>query len=399
MKVLLHEYAGYAFPVQLARAIAGHGYEVVLAYFRDLSGPQRNLGTLPTDPKTLRFHPLGIKAPHQRFNFLRRRFQERQYGAQLARLIQTEQPDVTILSNTPLDVVDVVRKCVSPNIKLVWWLQDVFGIGIGPVLRTRFGLIGEAIGWVYRDQERKFAKRADHIVVISEDFIEEISAFGVCPNKLTVVENWAPLDEVIPVAQENVWKCEHGLAGKKLILYSGTLGFKHNPSVLVETAKRLKARHRDDVAVAVISEGLGADFLIREKERLALTNLVLLGWQPYTRLSEVLSAGDILVALIEKEAARFSVPSKVLSYLCAGRPMVCAIPKSNLAARTVQRANAGFVVEPDDVCGFIDRLFDLLDDDALREQLGKNGRDYAEHAFEIEAITSRFIQIIDPRPL
>ena len=49
--------------------------------------------------------------------------------------------------------------------------------------------------------------------------------------------------------------------------------------------------------------------------------------------------------MIEADAGKFAVPSKVPSYMCAGRPILLAAPKENLAARTVARANAGIVVE------------------------------------------------------
>ena len=60
----------------------------------------------------------------------------------------------------------------------------------------------------------------------------------------------------------------------------------------------------------------------------------------------------MLVAILEADAGVFSVPSKVLSYLCAGRPLLLAVPKENLAAKIVVECGAGLVVEPSDLAGF-----------------------------------------------
>ena len=65
---------------------------------------------------------------------------------------------------------------------------------------------------------------------------------------------------------------------------------------------------------------------------------MLLPFQPYEVLPEVLASADVLLAILEPEAGVFSVPSKVLSYHCAGRPILAAIPAENLAARIIERA-------------------------------------------------------------
>ena len=127
-----------------------------------------------------------------------------------------------------------------------------------------------------------------------------------------------------------------------MFLYSGTLGLKHRPELLYELA----AQHAGDADVVVISEGMGE---ARLRELLAarpLPNLRVLPFQPFEQFPDLLGSADALVALLEPSAGTFSVPSKVLSYLCAGRPILAAIPPENLAARTIERSGSGLVVPP-----------------------------------------------------
>ena len=70
------------------------------------------------------------------------------------------------------------------------------------------------------------------------------------------IENWAPVDELPARPRENEWARRHGLDGKPVLLYSGTLGLKHDPGLLHRLAEALP-----EVAVVVASEGLGADWL------------------------------------------------------------------------------------------------------------------------------------------
>jgi colanic acid biosynthesis glycosyl transferase WcaI len=97
----------------------------------------------------------------------------------------------------------------------------------------------------------------------------------------------------------------------------------------------------------------------------------------------------VLVAVIEADAGTYSVPSKVQSYLCAGRPILLAAPSENLAARVVARENAGIVVAPDG-SDFMAAAIRLRHDNELRAEQGANGRAYAERAFDMIKIVDAF---------
>ena len=118
-------------------------------------------------------------------------------------------------------------------------------------------------------------------------------------------------------------------------------------------------------------------------------------FQPFDQLSEVLASADVLLVILEPDAGVFSVPSKVLSSLAAGRPILGSIPGRNLAARLVMRAGAGVVVEPEDAEGLIAAARALLADAPARDAAGKAARAYAESAFDIQTIADRFVQVIE----
>ena len=62
-----------------------------------------------------------------------------------------------------------------------------------------------------------------------------------------------------------------GLTGHPVVLYSGTLGLKHDPSILALIAAQLRVSH-PDASVVVVSEGKGRDWLEDwKREQLAPT--------------------------------------------------------------------------------------------------------------------------------
>ncbi len=149
--------------------------------------------------------------------------------------------------------------------------------------------------------------------------------------------------------------------------------------------------------MVVVSEGRGADWLRRRREEERLSNLRLLPFQPYPELPDVLASGDVLLTLLEADAGAFSVPSKVLSYLCAGRALLAAVPADNLAAEVVRRSGGGVLVEPGDEGDLVANATRLLADTGRREALGRCARRYAEENFDVAGIGDKFEAILAPR--
>ena len=393
MKIFLHDYPGHAFPVQLSRALAQAGHEVVHAYAAVLESPRGGLERRPTDPDGLTILPIITGATMNKYAFVRRVIEERDYGMKLAKAIGEAKPDLVVTCTTPNDVLDMLRIKLPKDLRIIWWLQDIYSVGIKSVLSRKLPLVGTFAGAIYRSKEKRFAGRADHIISITPDFVPFLKKLGVPLEKISVIENWAPADEIMPLPRENAWQEEQGLSGRRIVLYSGTLGLKHNPALLLHTAAHYQEQKREEVMVVVTTQGLGAEFLRREAQERSIRNLKILPWQPYERLPEVLSSAEILTAIIEPDAGLFSVPSKILSCFCAGRPLVASIPSDNLAARTIAKAKSGFVVEPGDERGFISRIDQLLDSPELAEELGRNGRAYANETFDISPIADRFLAL------
>jgi glycosyltransferase involved in cell wall biosynthesis len=145
----------------------------------------------------------------------------------------------------------------------------------------------------------------------------------------------------------------------------------------------------------VISEGPGADHLIAQREIHQLDKLLIFKFQPFEQLPNVLGTADVLMAVLEPYAGAFSVPSKVLTYLCAQRPLLLAVPFDNLVSRYVLENDAGRVVDPTNSSQFIETANLLLKDNSLRIRLAQNGRKFAERSFNICEISDKFEAIFE----
>jgi glycosyltransferase involved in cell wall biosynthesis len=123
--------------------------------------------------------------------------------------------------------------------------------------------------------------------------------------------------------------------------------------------------------------------------------LTRLPFQPYDRLPEVLGTGDVLVVLLEQDAGAFSVPSKTLSYLCAGRPVLGLMPAENLAARLVTEVE-GCVLRPEEASLPTAAAWvrDVVETPDRRDDLGRLARELAEREFALAGCADRFEDVL-----
>jgi glycosyltransferase involved in cell wall biosynthesis len=392
LRILVHDFAGHPFQVQLSRALARRGHAVLHHHLANNNGPQGALARRDDDPPGFASEPLYLRRKIDKRNYLRRLRQDFEYGRTALAAARRFKPDVFIASNLPLDTLGILQRELQDDgcLFILWW-QDIYSIAMAKILPTKFSFVGRLVAERYRWLERRIARHANAVVCITDDFIDVLADWGIDRGKAITIENWAPFDEIRPLTSAPAWAREHGLHDRPVLLYSGTLGLKHNPQLLWRLAERLAADpQRADACVVVVSEGIGADWLAARLAENPDVPLTLLPFQPYDRFSEVLASATVVAAVLEPDAGVFSVPSKVLSYMAAGRPILLAAPAINLASRTVAREHAGMVVEPDDEAGFVDAALALLDAPARAERLGAAGRAYAERAFDIETIADRF---------
>jgi glycosyltransferase involved in cell wall biosynthesis len=350
--------------------------------------PKGNLVRQPDDPAGFEVRGLSLNGTFLKDTFVQRRKQEIEFGRLVAREIDAFRPDVVISSNAPLDTQkQIFRATRAVGAHFVFWLQDIYSEAIGKVVPRKIPVLGHAIALLYRNLEFRLLRKSDHVVSISDDFTPILTDRGVKANNITVIENWAPLDEIVPVARDNDWAAQHMHPGLRAV-YSGTLGYKHNPDLLLDAARSFPG------TFYVFSEGRVAEALKQRAAEEGVHQLQVLPWVPFQDLPKMLSGADIFVAMIEADAGIYSVPSKILTYLCIGRPILASIPEGNLARKTIAKAGAGIAVSPTDPAAFIAALQELAADPAARDAMAHTGRRYAERTFDIESIAGRFQHLL-----
>jgi len=390
---VLIDYGCHSFTYRLATHLDDLGFPI--RYFANGSLESPNLSSLQgwaiERPNLVR--NISCDKPYGKLSLQGRLRGELQWARRCVQALENENPSAVIVSCVPLVAVTRIQKwTLRRGIPLIYWLQDLQGRAIHELLGRKLGLPGRALGSFAHLWEQHILEKSRMVITIAAGHEHALPASVLQSHRYSLLENWANIEEIPQFPVANEWSHRHGIDKTLNIIYSGTLGLKHDTTAFLSLAASL--RDKSDVRIIVVSSGHAAESLRREAESRALPNLLVFPFQPYSDVPKVLASASILIAPMDASAGGFCVPSKVLSYFCAGRPTVISIEASNPIAATITRTGAGVVVPPGDKNAFLQAVAGYLRNRNLRETAGQNARHYAEQTFSLERVTDKFLRIL-----
>lgn len=240
--------------------------------------------------------------------------------------------------------------------------------------------------------ERFCLDRAVSVRILSESFVPPMRRLGVPDHKIALIYDWVDTDLIRPLPRDNAFSRECDLTGRFTVLYAGNIGLSQGLECVLDSAERLAAH--DDIRFVFVGDGAGRAGLVREAERRKLGNVKFFEFQPRPRLPEVLATGDVSLVILRKGIGVASLPSKTLSALASGRPILASVDETSDTCALVRRADAGLCVPPEDSAALAEAVLELRNDVALRARLGRNGRDYALQHHSLTAAADRFERLL-----
>ncbi len=308
----------------------------------------------------------------------------------LVALFSRRRPDVVFAMSPPLPIgvagLVVARLRRAP---FVFNIQDVF-----PDVAVELGLLTDRRVIRAASALERFAYRhADAVTVLSDDLRDNVTAkLGRQrrrPTRVEVIPNFVDTVAIVPASKDNDYRREHGLIGKRVVMYAGNVGLSQSIGLLLEAARVLQ----DRADVVFVINGGGAARPSLEAASADLPNVRFVDYQPIERLPEVLAAADIHVVPLKTGLAKASVPSKLYSILASARPVLASVDPNTEVARTLEAAGAGIAVAPDDPAAFILALVAMLDDPATAEAQGIAGRRFVESWVSPGAVATAYAEL------
>jgi colanic acid biosynthesis glycosyl transferase WcaI len=255
-------------------------------------------------------------------------------------------PDVLILETWPLLAAQACMWLVRwQQIPILYYVKDVY-----PEAVERTGVLKEGgiLANLCRAWDRRLCLQSSKVIVISETKRDLLLGSRRIPQeRIAVIPDWIDPTEFVPQSIDNAWRREQNIPKDTFVaMFGGTLGYVSGVEILIEVARLL--RDTRNLLIVCIGEGVRKRLMIEQRRSLGLENIPFLPFQPRERIAEVQGAANVTLFKVRPEYSDASVPSKLISYFAAGRPVICAAPTGAAVARIVSQSGAGVVVNPGD---------------------------------------------------
>ncbi len=321
-----------------------------------------------------------------RVTTLRRIWHELSFGlTSFVRILFLARPDVYVVVSPPLILGPLAslmaRLKRRPYVFHVQDLQPDAAVGLGMVKPGAFTrLLYLLERWAYRD--------AAVVSGISGGMLQAFTEKGVPARKRFLFPNWirvfAQNAEYVPPSghetEARAFRDQYGISHEAFLAsYSGNLGRKQGletlaaaAAMLVPNAQGAKRESRESV-ILIVGDGAVRSELEGQIARLGLAQHVrmipLLHERDYQHM---LAASDVCLVTQAPGTGRYFFPSKLLSVLSAGIPVLSVADADSELARAVKDGQFGVNVLPGNATALAEQLRQLADNPTALERMRAN---------------------------
>lgn len=268
---------------------------------------------------------------------------------------------------------------------LVLWVQDIWPdalISTG-FIKSRWilGMVGLAVRYIYHF--------SDSILIQSEGFRFSVERWANKSEKIRFYPNSAE-DTAFELSTPHLDSCiENDVAQGFSVVFAGNIGTAQSCETILEAAKLLQGILA--IKFYLVGGGSMAESISKNISDAQLKNIVMTGRVPAEEMALIYaSASVLLLTLRDDPALSATIPSKLQSYLAAGKPII--ISSNGEAANVVIKAKAGLTCPAGNAEALVDAVLAIYEmQPEERITLGEHGRAYF---LEHYCMSSRVLELV-----
>ena len=286
------------------------------------------------------------------------------------RALLRKRPDVLLVVSPPLGLA-----ATAILLSRLWSIPYVFDVeDLQPDSASDLGMLPKwAVKLLYKVENAAY-RHARLVTTLTPSMRQKIIAKGFREDHVELLEPRMD-DSLIDLPPEEgiAFRQRYNLGEKFLATHSGNMGVKQGLDVILDAA----ALNRADDSMLFLCVGNGSDCerIKRRAAELDLGNVRFLPLLDETDFRGLMAASNVCLVTQQRSVSEIFFPSKIVTYLAAGRPMIASDNPECEVARMTRESGAGRVVEAENPRALLEAVCELRNAD-LRKA-GENARAYA----------------------
>jgi glycosyltransferase involved in cell wall biosynthesis len=272
--------------------------------------------------------------------------------------------------------------CWTRRARLVLWVQDLW-----PEVLTAMGFVKNPIVLKLVDRlVRLIYNHSDIILIQSEGFRSSITQRVNDASKIRYFPNASELNSTSSSKEglEQYNELLNDLRRNFSVVFAGNIGIAQSCETIVNAAEHIK--ELSNIRFFIIGDGTEALSLKQMIHSKGLSNVVMVEAIPAQSMSAIYNASSVLLLTLRNHKAfSATIPSKLQSYMIAGKPIVASVNAEGEVARCMLQSRAGIVCSPENPKALAKAVLDIHDmSEKDRLELGLNGKKYSNSHFNLD---------------
>lgn len=297
---------------------------------------------------------------------------------------------IIVYSNPPVLPVIAILSNILFGTRVVFVAYDVY-----PEIAYASNSIkpGDTIDRVMQWINHKLYKRVSRVVALTDEmklFIAEKRP-EIEPDKIITIANWA--HENIREASQDSYKRFGYSQDQFIVSYFGNMGVCQDMSTLMGAA--LQLRNHPTVQFLIVGHGSKKDYVRDTIKDNVLENVQILDFLTGDDFEHAVAISSCCVVSLQKGLIGTSAPSKYLSYLKAGKPVLTIVDEGSYLHEEVERERIGYMVSQGECEKLANVIMRIATASLERHAMGQRAQDLYQREYRMEIGLSKYERMLD----
>lgn len=307
----------------------------------------------------------------------------------IAGFLTQYRPDVILAPSPPLTIgVSAWLLGLRHKCPFIYNVQEIY-----PDVAVNLGVLQNKFGIKCLQRLEKFVyEKAQVLAVISDGMANHIRFKGITENKIHVIPNFVDVEDFQPLSKINNFSMRYDLHDKFVVSYAGNMGAPQGLDALIEAAHLVQ--HEKEIHFLMMGDGSERSLLLEKAQRLKLTNITFLSYQPYSLMAEAYAAVDVSFVSQAQGTCNDGIPSKVYRIMACARPVIACTDADSDLAFLVAKSGGGVVVQSGDAVALANAIQQAYLHRDIWLEMGLKGRKFVLHNYSRSSISSLYHELI-----